>query len=194
MELAAIGLRYSVYAPLTENEETGEYSYGIGKRGRKLIKADIKINVSDGKLYADDNVAESAREFIDGTMNINQDDLNNTMRKDFLGNTTENITVGTEEIEELSSSDTDTPPFIGYGFVQSKIIDNTRMYRAVFFTKVQFGEPDESAETKGEKISWQSPVLTGAILRRNDGKWKEEITVPSLATAIAYIKSKVNLT
>lgn len=192
--MAAIGLQYSVYAPLTEDEDAGTFTYGTGKRGRKLIKADVKINVDDSKLYAEDSVGENSREFLDGSITVNQDELNNTMRKDLLGNTTKSITVGTETVDELTSKDTDTPPFVGYGFIQSKKIDNVRQYRAVFFPKVQFGEPDESSETKGQKISWQTPVIIGTIMRRNDGAWKEEITVPSLATAIAYIKGKVNLT
>lgn len=191
--MAAIGLKYSVYSPLTEDEEAGTFTYGTGKRGRKLIKADIKINVDSSKLHADDNVAESAREFIDGAITVNQDDLNNVMRKDWLGNTSKSITVEEETVDELTSKDTDNPPYIGLGFIQSKKIDGVRQYRAVFFPKVQFGEPDESAETKGEKIAWQSAVLVGTIMRRCDGAWKEEITVPSLETAIAYIKSKANL-
>lgn len=192
--MAAIGLRYSVYSPLTEDDEAGTFTYGTGKRGRKLIKADIKINVDRSKMYGDDNVGENSSEFIDGAITINQDELNNVMRKDWLGNTSESITVGTETVDELTSKDTDDPPYIGLGFIQSKKVDGERQYRAVFFPKVQFGEPDESAETKGEKISWQTPVIVGTIMRRCDGKWREEITVPSIETAIAYIKSKVSLT
>ncbi|MCX7772217.1 MAG: hypothetical protein N2376_03790 [Clostridia bacterium] len=192
--MAAIGLQYSVYSPLTENDEDGTHTYGIGKRGRKMIKADVKIKVDEGKLFCEDGVGEAAKEFTDGTITINQDELTVTMRKDLLGNTTKSITVGSDTIEELSSKDTDIQPFVGFGFIQTKKIDNVRQYRAVFFPKVQFGEPDESAETKGEKISWQTPTIVGTIMRRNDGVWKEETTTPSLSTAIAYIKSKANIT
>lgn len=192
--MAAIGLRYCVYAPLTEDEETGTHSYGTGKRGRKLIKADIKINTAKTPLYGDDVLAENAVEFIDGDITINKDELNNTLRKDWLSNTTKSITVGEETVDELTAKDTDTPPYIGLGFIQPKTVDNVRQYRAVFLTKVQFSEPDEAAETKGERIAWQTPNIAGKIFRRNDGVWKEEITTPSLATATAYIKGKVGLT
>lgn len=193
--MAAIGLQYSVYAPLTENEAAGTFSYGTGKRGRKFINADIKLNISDVKLYADDNVAESVKEFIDGTATIGQDELTTDMREDLLGNTATTITVGEEEnIDEISSSDEDTPPYVGFGFVQSKKIDKVRQYRAVFLTKVQFGEPDETAATKGQTVTWQTPSIVGTIMRRIDGVWKEEITVPSLATATAWLKEKANIT
>lgn len=192
--MAAIGLNYSVYSPLTEDDVAVTHEYGTGKRGRKLIKADIKINLADSPLYADDGIAESVKEFTDGTITINQDELNNTMKKDLLGNTSRSITVGEDSVDELVSKDTDTAPYVGYGFIQPKTIDHVRQYRAVFFPKVQFGEPDESAETKGQNISWQTPTIVGRIMRRNDGEWKQEATVTSLATAIAYLKSKVNLT
>lgn len=191
--MAAIGLQYCAYAPLTENEEAGTYSYGIGKRGRKMMKADIKLNISKSPLYADDNIAEYAREFIDGEININQDELTSTMKKDFLGNTARNVVVGEETIEEIVSTDTDTPPYVGFGFIQPKIIDKVRMYRAIFYKKVQFGEPDESGETKGQSINWQTPTIVGTIMRALDGEWKEEITVSSLATAIAWLTQKLNL-
>ncbi len=191
--MAAIGLQYSVYAPLTENEVTGVATYGTGKTGRKLIKADIKINTTDSPLYADDTLCENAKEFTDGTLTINQDDLPDAMRKDFLGNTTKSIEIGEETLQELVSKDIDVQPYFGLGFIQSKKVDGVRKYRAIFFPKVQFGEPDESAETKSKSISWQTPSIIGTIMRRIDGVWKEEVTVDSLATATAYLKLKANI-
>lgn len=191
--MAGIGLQYSVYAPLTENEVAETFTYGTGKKGRKLIKADIQINTTDTPLYADDSLSENAKEFTDGTMTMNQDELPDTMRKDFLGNSMNEITVGEETVQELTSKDTDVQPYFGYGFIQSKKIDGARMYRAVFLTKIQFGEPDESAETKGKSIVWQTPTIVGTIMRRIDGAWKQEVTVPSLETAIAYLKQKANI-
>ena len=192
--MAAIGLRYCAYAPLTENEAAGTHSYGTGKLGRKLIKADLKINTTKQPLYGDDVLAENAVEFVDGDLTLNKDELTNDLRVDWLGNTKESTTVNSETVDEITAKDTDTPPFIGLGFIQSKIVDKVRKYRAVFLTKIQFGEPDESAETKGQNIAWQTPNVVGKIFRREDGVWKEEITATSLATAIAYIKSKVGLT
>ena len=192
--MAGIGLQYCVYAPLTEDEVAGTFTYGTGKRGRKMIKADIKINTTKSALYGDDGVGESVREFTDGEVTINQDDLPGTMKKDLLGNEIKSVTIDTKTVEEVVSKDTDTPPFVGYGYIQSKLIDKVRQYRAVFLTKVQFGEPDDSAETKGQSINWQTPVIVGSIMRRIDGAWKEEVTVPSLVTAIEWLKEKANIT
>lgn len=192
--MAGIGLQYCVYSPLTEDEVAGTSTYGTGKKGRKMIKADVKINTTKSPLYCDDVLGEYVREFTDGEISVNQDDLTSTMKKDLLGNTTETVTVGEEtNVEEVHSKDTDTPPLVGFGYIQSKIVDKVRQYRAIFFTKVQFGEPDDSAETKGQNISWQTPTIVGTIMRRNDGNWKEETTVPTLALAIAWLKGKANI-
>ena len=191
--MARIGLNYCVYSPLTEDEEAGTFTYGAGKRGRKLIQADIKLNISDSKLYADDNIAESLREFIDGTLTIGQDDLTDVMKTDWLGNTATSVTVGSDTVSGLSSKDTDIAPYHGLGYIQPKVVDSVRQYRAIWFTKIQFGEPDESGSTKGQSISWQTPSVVGTIMRRLDGIWKEETTVPTLATAIAWLKDKAGI-
>ncbi len=192
--MAGIGLQYCVYAPLTEDEAAGTSTYGAGKRGRKMIKADVKVNTTKAPLYCDDGIGEYAREFVDGEITINQDDLTSTMKKDLLGNEIKSTTVGEETVEEVVAKDTDTPAYVGFGYIQTKIVDKVRQYRAIFFKKVQFGEPDDSGETKGQTINWQTPVIVGTIMRDSSGEWKNEVTVPSLATAIAWLKGKANIT
>ena len=192
--MASIGLRYPVYAPLTENESSTTYSYGTGKVAAKAIKVDTKLTVADEPLYADDGVSERAREFIDGTMVFTPDDLSPEVKADWLGNDISEETIGEETVEVLTSSTEDTPGYFGFGFYVPKIVNKVRMYRAIIYTKVQFGEPDESMETKGQKITWQTPSIEGKMMRRIDGKWKMEITVSSIATAVAWLKSKLNIT
>ena len=193
--MAAIGLKYFAYAPLTEDDTAGTYTYGTGKKGRKMVNANISLNIADSKFYADDTIAESVKEFIDGTISIGQDELTETMRTDMLGNTVTTVTVGAEtDIKEVASKDTDVAPVLGIGFIQNKVVDKIRKYRAILLTKTQFGESNETAETKGNSINWQSPTIQGSIMRRNDGVWKEEVTVATLETAIAWINDKLNLT
>lgn len=191
--MPVIGLRYPVYAPLTEDDLAGTYTYGTGKIAAKAVKVDMNLNISESIFYADDTAAESVREFIDGTMSFTADDLEQSVRKDWLGNTVETATVGTEQVEVLVSKDEDTPGYFGFGFILPKIKNKTRLYRAIIYTKVQFGEPNESAETKGQNISWQTPTIEGKIFRRIDGVWKKEITTNSLATARAWLAQELNI-
>lgn len=190
--MASIGLRYPVTAPLTENDN-GTHSYGIGKVVAKAIKVDTKLTVSDEPLYADDGVSERVREFVDGTMTFTPDELSPEIRADWLGNTLTEATVDGETVKVLESTTEDTPGYFGFGFYVPKVVNKVRMYRAIVYTKVQFGEPDESMETKGQKITWQTPAIEGKLMRRIDGKWKREVTVSSIATAVAWLKNELNI-
>lgn len=192
--MAQIGLRYPMYAPLTEDETAGTYEYGVGKVAAKAIRVDINLNIADSPLYADDGIAERVREFIDGTMTFTPDDLSNEVRADWLGNKLEDEEVDEETtVKVLKSNTEDLPGYFGFGCIVPKVKNKKRQYRAIVFTKVQFGEPSETAETKGESITWQTPAIEGRTMRRVDGVWKEEITVDSLDIAKAWLNKKLNV-
>lgn len=186
-------LKYPMYAPLTEEESSGTFEYGDGKVAAKAIRVDINLNISDSPLYADGEVAERLREFIDGTITFTPDDLSQEVRGDWLGNDTEEEKVGEETVEVLDSSTDDTQGYFGFGYIIPKVKNKVRQYRAIFFPKVQFGEPNETAETKGQNITWQTPAIEGKIMRRIDTKWKREITVTSLDTALNWLRGKLNV-
>lgn len=190
--MANIGLRYIVYSFLAETANS--FSYDTGSLGPAAIKADLKLNISDTPLYADDGAAERAREFIDGDLTLNVADLTPETLSDWLGNDLVDETINSQTVKVLKSSTEDTPGYFGVGYIVSKIIGGVRYYKARLLTKVQFGEPDDSAETKGQQINWQTPVIIGKISRRNDGNWKEEITTTSLATAKAFLNNRLHIT
>lgn len=182
-----------MYAPLTEDEASRTFEYGDGKVAAKAIRVDMNLNISDSPLYADGEIAERLREFIDGTMAFTPDDLPPETRGDWLGNQTEEETIGDETVEVLDSSADDLPGYFGFGYIIPKVKNKIRQYRAIFFPKVQFGEPNETAETKGASLTWQTPSIEGKIMRRIDGKWKREITVTSLDTALNWLRDKLNV-
>lgn len=188
-----IGLRYPMYAPLVEDETAKTYSYGDGKVAAKAVSVNWNLNISDNKFYADDGISESEKVFESGTMTFTPDDLSLETKADWLDNELEEETVGEETIKVLKSKGTDSPGYFGFGFVIPKIKNKVRQYRAILFTKVQFGEPNETAETKGASINWQTPAIEGNVMRRIDEAWKEEITVTSLDTALAWLRGKLNV-
>lgn len=191
--MAQFDLKYPMYAPLTEDEASRTFEYGDGKVAAKAIRVDMNLNISDSPLYADGEIAERLREFIDGTMAFTPDDLPPETRGDWLGNQTEEETIGDETVEVLDSSADDLPGYFGFGYIIPKVKNKIRQYRAIFFPKVQFGEPNETAETKGASLTWQTPAIEGKIMRRIDGKWKREITVTSLDTALNWLRDKLNV-
>ena len=189
--MAKIGLKYPVYAKYTENDN-GTVTYSDGTNIGKAIKADININVSDVKQYADDEIAEENHEFIDGTVTLETSDLSDVNRSVLLGH--EIVKETGDTTGEIVSKDTDAPIYVGFGFYARKQVDGKTFWRALWFPKMIFSEPNDSMETKGETITFGSDTITGSIRRNNDGEWKREKTFNKEADAIAWVKKKANMT
>ncbi|MBQ8699890.1 MAG: phage tail protein, partial [Schwartzia sp.] len=65
----------------------------------------------------------------------------------------------------------DNAPFVAVMFQSDK---RNGKRRFVKFYKVQFQEPDETENTKGENIEYNTPTMTAtAIYRLSDGKLKD---------------------
>jgi phi13 family phage major tail protein len=194
--MARIGLKYPVYAIYTE--ANGDFTLSAGAVAGKAIKVDVSINIAESVLYADDGVAESVKEFTDGTLTFNADELSNVVKKAWLGRTEETVIWGTvpddHTVTVLKGTDTDTKAFFAFGFIVSKIIANVRKYRAIIYPKVQFSDPAESAETKGQNITFQTPIINGRIFRAIDGQWVREVEVATLAEAQAWLAYEMSIT
>lgn len=175
--MAKIGLRYPVCKP-----ETGE-----GKVIGKAIQADISITVNNVSLYADDAIAETDRSFQNGTITLGIDDLSDEIQADFLGHTIDS------ETGEITAKASDISPYVGIGFYGVKKVDNVDKYRAVWLPKVQFGEPNDTNATKGEQVTFNTPVLEGTIMVDDTGVWKTEQTFDTEAEAKAYLEDKAGI-
>lgn len=185
--MAKIGLRYPLYAKYTEGEN-GEVSYSDAVTIGKAIKADINITVSDVKQYGDDEIAEESHEFNDGTISLETTDLSAANYASLLGHST-----GEDENEdEIICRDTDKSIFVGFGFYARKQVNGMDAWRAIWFPKVIFSEPNDSLETKGETITFGSDTIEGSIRKDPNGIWKRERTFTTKEAALAWIKAKAN--
>lgn len=179
--MAKIGLKYPICGKLTEGV-TNTYTEKtvIGK----AIKADIKITKSNTKLHADDGIAEFETSVTGATINLEVDELSDKSYTFLMGHKK----VG--ETEELVANGKDTAPFVGFGFYGAKMINNVTKYRAIFFPKVKFSEPDDSNATKGESTTFQTQTIEGEIVLSEDGTWKYEQTFATEAEAKSYLEEK----
>lgn len=173
--MAKVGLKYPVYKSGTKKGVIG-----------KAIQADISIATNEVYLYADDQVAESDKSFRNGTITLIVDDLSDEIQTDFLGH-------AKAEGGELTAKGTDNSPYVGIGFYGIKKVNNVQKYRAVWFPKVQFAEPNDTNQTKGENTTFSTPTLTGTIMLDEDGKWKNEQTFATEAEAKAYLDGKAGI-
>ena len=190
--MAKLGLKYPVYAIATET--TSAISYAGGTVLAKAISAKLAISSNDEKCYADDGVAEIDKSFSSGSVTIGVDDLYDAAKVALLGyieGSIIDVSAGTKELKAAGSA---TLPYVGFGFYSKVRRGGVDKWRAIWLKKVQFGEPSDEFETKGEKTTFKTPELEGTIMVAVDGYWKEEGTFDTEAEAVTYLNGKAGIT
>lgn len=196
--MATIGLSkpyYAIYA-----EAGGVVSYSDGAVMGKATEANISIETTeDNNLYGDNGLAETDRRFANGTLTLSTTDLSQEVSKAILGLTEQAITgidgVTDTSVKELVYDDAQVTPYLGVGFIIKKKVNGTYKWRGVVLPKVMFSVPEDAATTQGESIEWQTPELTGTIMRDDSAThvWKKEATFTTEAQAEAYIKARLGI-
>lgn len=164
--MATIGLRDLYVDVLTSDEEGTAVYENSPSRLAKAITADLSVNTTQEKLYADDGVDVTVSEFVDGELTLGTNDLSPEAAEKILGLTKDSKGV-------LISNADDMPPYVAVGF-RAKRPDGT--FKFIWLYKVQFNVPSESYKTKGESIEFTTPEITGTIIARTDGNWKADWT------------------
>lgn len=197
--MATIGLSKPYFAKYSASGSTVSYSDG-GLMG-KAVEVDISIEVSeDNDLRADNGVAETDRQFSNGTLTITTDDLEASVAKVMLGLKEETISeipgITDSGVKKLVFDDDQVTPYLGFGVVIKKVKNGVTKWRAVILKKVMFAVPSDAATTQGETIEWQTPELSATIMRDDSEKhaWKEEATFTTEGQAETYIKHVLNIT
>lgn len=196
--MATIGLSkpyYAIYA-----EAGGVVSYSDGAVMGKATEANISIETTeDNNLYGDNGLAETDRRFANGTLTLSTTDLSQEVSKAILGLTEQAITgidgVTDTSVKELVYDDAQVTPYLGVGFIIKKKVNGAYKWRGVVLPKVMFSVPEDAATTQGESIEWQTPELTGTIMRDDSAThvWKKEATFTTEAQAEAYIKARLGV-
>lgn len=196
--MATIGLSKPYYA--IYSEAGGVVSYSDGAVMGKATEANISIETTeDNNLYGDNGLAETDRRFANGTLTLSTTDLSQEVSKAILGLTEQAITgidgVTDTSVKELVYDDTQVTPYLGVGFIIKKKVNGAYKWRGVVLPKIMFSVPEDAATTQGESIEWQTPELTGAIMRDDSAThaWKKEATFTSEAQAEAYIKARLGI-
>lgn len=176
--MAKVGLEYLVYKRLDDPTKRGVLA--------KAIQADYSVQTNEAKLYADDALAESDKSFRDGTLTLGVDEDNDNIQEDLLGHTI-------KENGEVVSNGNDNNPYIGIGFICISKKNGAQKFVATWLHKVQFAEPSESNQTKGENTSFSTPTLTGSIMLDDEGNWRSRMAFTTLGAAKAYLNDKAGI-
>jgi phi13 family phage major tail protein len=170
--MATIGLRDLYCAPITA-DSNGNDVYGQPRRLAKAISADLSVETAEAILYGDDAVDDTAKEFVKGTLGLNVTDLPTIEQAALLGHTMDADGV-------LYAGEGDDPPYFAIGFRARK---NNGHYRYIWLYKVKFSIPTDKFQTKGEKIEFTTPEITGTFIKRDDGLWKADAVLEPAAPA-----------
>lgn len=180
-----IGLKYPVYA--LYDDSTGSVEYSDGAVIAKAISAGISINKNNVKLYADDDIDEIDQSFIDGTVTLGLNELPLEIQAVLLGHAINEAT------GEMTANEADIAPYVGHGFYGKVKRNGVYKWRAIWLHKVQFGEPNDETQTKGETITFQTPTIEGVIMKDINGDWKSENLFDTEAEAIAWLNGKAGI-
>ena len=181
--MAQIGLRHFKYSKLSSDNK---YSGASALAG--AIEAKMSPNIAEAELYADDTLKESAKEFTKGTLTLTVDEDDDSVFAPLLGHHVD------EETGEVIRAKDDTAPYVGFGRVIVKIVNNVKKYKAEFFPKVQFKPFFPDSKTKGESIEFSTPSVEGTVYTLTetvDGVekeiWERHNTFDTDAEAQAYL-------
>lgn len=175
--MAKKGIRYAVFGKL--NEQAGTYSNGANLSPVAAFNG--TPNNSNVKDYGDDICVEVANETVGASLSVEltNDDLEIIAL--LLGHT---LTSG-----EMEYNSNDQAPYVGCGAIGK----SGSKWRAKFYKKVLFAEPNDENATKQESTTFGHLTLEGDAVPLADGSWKAEKEFTQLADAKAWLNAKVGI-
>ena len=167
-------------------EETGLYSDGF-KCG-SAVGTDINPQYNEAKLYGDNMLKESAKEFKYADVTATVTELPIEAAEVMFGH---KVDKDTSTIEYNTS---DVSNYVGYGFYVSELVNGVNKYNACILPKVKFAESSDSYTTKGDSIEFKTPSISGTGMAVSDGTWKKVKTFATESEAISFIKTELGIT
>lgn len=149
----------------------------------KAMDASAKYNFDSARIDADDALQETDKSFLDGTVTIGVYGMTLATRAILMGHSASSPNDG------LTGNVADVAPFVGIGYYGK----STNGWTAIFYTKVQFGDPADEFATRKDRTEFKTPTLEGALMKDDDGDWIAIEEFALEADAIAWLNAKVGI-
>ena len=175
--MANIGMQGMKYALLVTEGEGAQTTYQAAKEFTGAISASITPNSAEASLYGDDKLLEYSSSFQNATVSLSAADDNDAVFADLLGRKKETST------GRYRSNINDVAPYVGFGYIVSKMINGQTKYRAQFFPKMKFKVFVPEASTKGENLEFKTITVEGMTMPSKWEDWESHIDVDSLSAA-----------
>lgn len=189
--MAMVGLKRPIFVPITADNSGGVPTYGTGIIVGKAIEANVSIELSDGKLYADDAVAETDKSFVGGSITMGVDDIDIDAYAAWFGAQVQTVN-GVVEVTDAAGL---IAPLGGFGYVGIRKKNGVRTIRSYFYYKTQWGVPSDEFKTRGESTEFQTPSVEGDIMTLGDEKatWRKWAQFTTEADAFAWLYELCNI-
>ena len=184
--MALTGLKSFNYGVLTEHAN-GSVTYEAPKKLAGAISSKVKFNTNSTELYSDDVLKYSDYSVSSATLTLQVDEADNAIFAPLLGKKAVTFTDGdggTHTTYETSANDVIKP--VGFGYITSTAEGK---YKVLFFKKVKFKPFTEDAQTKGDKVTFQTPTVEGVASALADGSLTSEGVFDTVELAKEYLES-----
>ena len=183
--MASFGAKYIRFNKIKE-EPDGKlpiYEKGGAVTLGRLVKADLTVNLASGKLYADDELAESVDEFSSGSLAAETDDMEDDVASTVYGCT---VTDG-----EVHFKRGDSPPMGGLAYYKVLMRKGVKFFKGFFYPRVKAALGNDTAQTKGDSITFGTNSTTFTIFGSNSDDWRIWKTFKTEDEAKAWVDEKL---
>ena len=189
------GLRHIYAAKYVNNN--GTISYTGVKHVGDAMQATIELRFAEGRLYAEDALAEYMRKAVGGTISLGVKYIKSDAQPLLFGTRTKSRTItymvgtatATATADSIVLGGQDEGNYVGVAFYAPDLVDGVKKYTCVLIKKALFGPPSMSLQTAGESISFNTPTTSGEFLADDSATEDlyEVCSVDSIAAAEAWI-------
>lgn len=173
----------------------GVISYTNKQEVGKAIQANFELRRAEGRLYAEDGLAEYMASATGGTISLGVAYIKDAAQKLMFGMTEKTRSVtptgasSSTSVTGLALSAKSEGDYVGLGFYCPALKDSVKVFWCCRITKSLFGPPSMSLQTKGENIVFNTPTTTGEMLMDDseDALLYESAYVDDEATAKAWV-------
>ena len=160
--MASFGAKYPHFSKIKTEPDDALPTYEGPVNIGRLVKADLTVNLASGKLYADDELAESVDEFSSGSVAMETDDM-------------------TDDVAAVG----------GLAYYKVLMRKGVKLFKGYFYPRVKAVLGNDNAATKADSITFGTNSTTFTVFRCNSDDWRitEELTTE--AAAKAWVKEQL---
>ncbi len=169
-------------------EWKGNKQYANGFVCGEAITTEVNPTYAEGKLEGDNRVVINRKKFTHAAV---------TMGTTRLPKQAAPIIFGHQLMEDGQerSKVTDESRYVGYGFIsKEQDPDGSIKHIAVVLYKVMFADSNNSYQTEGDNITFNTPSLSGTAIGDDDGDWCTKKPFETEDAAFQWIKGILGIT